>query len=367
MFNLQDFNYNVFLNQIYENALLLVTILMLVSFGVFLITWLREPRRLVNGSLFTIFFLIFLLWLAVLIFATKNQALITTAGFTFIALVFIIFFALALSWIFLLWNAYIVWKRESHGLQNSLTLLLGLLLLIGWVISIFNLNNGFPEWLAALLSVTPLIALYFGFTLFSYLVNLLLYQFYPKRYRQDYLIVLGAGLIDGQTVTPLLANRINRALKYRNKQVKKGRKAPKLIMSGGQGPDELIPEARAMANYAIMQGVEPSAIIIENQSKNTFQNMQFSKQIAIEDAADQRPSIAFVTNNYHTFRAGLVAKRAGLRANGIGAKTRFYFLPNATLREFAAVMMLHKKRHGIVIGLLLLLAVFMSIMSFFVI
>ena len=367
MFNLHNFDYNVFLNQIYQNALLLVTILMLISFGIFLFSWLKEPRRLINGVLFTIFFMIFLFWLAVLIFATKNQALITVAGITFIGLVFLIFFALALSWIFLLWNAYIVWKRESHGLQNMLTLLLGIALVIGWIISLFGLNNGFPDWLAALFSITPLVVIYLGLTLFNYLVNLVLYQFYPKRYRQDYLIVLGAGLIDGQTVTPLLANRINRAIKYRNKQVKKGRKAPILIMSGGQGADEKIPEARAMANYALMQGLDSDDILLEDKSKNTFQNMQFSKKIAESDANRSNLNISFVTNNYHTFRAGLVAKRAGLKANGIGAKTRFYFLPNATLREFAAVMVIHKRRHAVVLGLLLLLAIFLSVMSFFII
>ncbi len=51
----------------------------------------------------------------------------------------------------------------------------------------------------------------------------------------------------------------------------------------------------------------------------------------------------FTSNNYHIFRAGLYAKQAGLKADGIGAKTAFYYLPNAFLREYIAILVLHKK------------------------
>ena len=57
----------------------------------------------------------------------------------------------------------------------------------------------------------------------------------------DYFIVLGAGLI-GKEVTPLLTGRINKGLEIRNIQG-----SGKLVFSGGQGPDELIPEGDAMA------------------------------------------------------------------------------------------------------------------------
>lgn len=46
-------------------------------------------------------------------------------------------------------------------------------------------------------------------------------------------------------MTPLLAARINRGIEiYRNNP------GSKIIMSGGQGPGEEIPEAAAMAKYA---------------------------------------------------------------------------------------------------------------------
>ena len=55
----------------------------------------------------------------------------------------------------------------------------------------------------------------------------------------------------------------------------------------------------------------------------------------------------FTTNNYHLFRAGLFARMAGLKADGIGAKP-LLFLPNAFIREFIAIVVMYKRRHIIV-------------------
>ncbi|WP_161947224.1 YdcF family protein, partial [Streptococcus suis] len=71
----------------------------------------------------------------------------------------------------------------------------------------------------------------------------------------DYVVVLGAGLI-GNKVTPLLASRIDKGIAIYQKQP-----GSKLIMSGGQGPDELIAEGQAMANYALEKGVPAEDIL----------------------------------------------------------------------------------------------------------
>lgn len=46
----------------------------------------------------------------------------------------------------------------------------------------------------------------------------------------------------------------------------------------------------------------------------------------------------FTTNNYHVFRAAMYAKRANLKADGVGSKTAFYFLPTAMIREFIGIL-----------------------------
>lgn len=91
--------------------------------------------------------------------------------------------------------------------------------------------------------------------------------------------------------------------------------------------------------------------------------MVYSKAVAIKDYGNEKFKVKFFTNNYHLFRAGLYAKMAHLKANGIGATTRFYFLPNATIREFAGVFIMHKKRHFVIIGLIAILFIIQAIFA----
>lgn len=219
-----------------------------------------------------------------------------------------------------------------------------------------------PRWLSLALASIPAIAIYLGLVLYNFLVNLLLYQIYPRTYHQDYLIVLGSGLINGDQVSKLLAARINRAIQYSNRQYQKGRKRPILIMSGGQGADEKISEALAMSRFAQRRGVSVDHILLEDQSKNTYENMLFSKRIATKDFGNSHFRARFFSNNYHIFRAALLAKEVGLKANGVGAYTRFYYLPNAIIREFAGVFVMHKRRHFVIMGLIVLFFILQAIL-----
>lgn len=47
--------------------------------------------------------------------------------------------------------------------------------------------------------------------------------------------------------------------------------------NGGKGKDEIISEAEAMKKYLIENGISEENIILEDKSKNTIQNMRFSK------------------------------------------------------------------------------------------
>lgn len=122
----------------------------------------------------------------------------------------------------------------------------------------------------------------------------------------NYVVVLGAGLI-GKKVTPLLASRIDRGIEIYHKNP-----GSKLIMSGGQGPDEEIPESHAMAAYAEEHGVPQSDIIIEDRSKKTNQNLKFSHQLMQPDS-----TFCIVTNSYHVYRVLVLAKRQGLKCIGV--------------------------------------------------
>ena len=62
--------------------------------------------------------------------------------------------------------------------------------------------------------------------------------------------------------------------------------------------------------------------------------MAFSKKLIEEreGSADDK-EVIFVTTNYHVFRSGVWAGLAELRAEGLGSKTKWWFWPNAFIRE----------------------------------
>ena len=95
--------------------------------------------------------------------------------------------------------------------------------------------------------------------------------------------MLGSGLINGEIVPPLLQARINKAIQFYKAQNRATLNPPKIVMSGGQGPDELLPESVAMKMYALTQGIPDDDILVEAHSKNTLENMRFSKETMIED------------------------------------------------------------------------------------
>ena len=177
--------------------------------------------------------------------------------------------------------------------------------------------------------------------------------------------MLGAGLLNGDTVSPLLAKRIDVAIKFYQHQLKVAGKHAKILMSGGQGADEKVPESVAMAAYAKDKGVPQADLLVEEHSTTTLENMQFSKEI-MDDKQPIPYQVIFTSNNYHIFRAGIYAHEAGLKADGLGAKTALYYLPNAFLREYIAIVALHKKRHLIVCGFILAFFIFISMRSIFV-
>ena len=62
--------------------------------------------------------------------------------------------------------------------------------------------------------------------------------------------------------------------------------------------------------------------------------------------------VAFFTTNYHVFRSGLKARRVKMRAVGMGAPTRWYFWPNAAVREFVGLLTEHRGKQALVLALL---------------
>ena len=117
----------------------------------------------------------------------------------------------------------------------------------------------------------------------------------------DAVIVLGAG-VNGTTPSVALQTRIDAAERY----LKAHPDIP-AVLSGGQGPGEDISEADCMADWLIAYGVDESRIYREDRSTSTQENFAYSEEIMAELGLDAGDMFAFVTNDYHIFRAGRIA------------------------------------------------------------
>ena len=133
----------------------------------------------------------------------------------------------------------------------------------------------------------------------------------------DVMIILGARL-DNNVPGILLLSRLKAAVKYI--QTKSG-DIP-VIVSGGLGLNEEVTEAEAMFRYLVMQGIDESRIWKEEKSTSTRENLAFSIKLMEEKGLDiKNVKVVIVTNGFHQYRSKIIAKKAGLNAKGIAAKT----------------------------------------------
>lgn len=173
-------------------------------------------------------------------------------------------------------NGFVVWHRERVSLANSLSLMFGVAILIYAGIFVSHMFHSSPtkmlnytrykiQTLAFDLATFVFVIAMFIF--FAFLAYSVLYATLPRRRDYDFIIIHGAGLADGVRVTPLLASRIDKAIEAfgasTNPKVK-------IIASGGQGPDEKVTEAEAIAEYTVSRGIAPERVLLEDRSTTTW-------------------------------------------------------------------------------------------------
>ena len=242
-------------------------------------------------------------------------------------------------------NGVIMYRREGHSLANLLSLLLGLVVAVGEVCTfLFFIFPYFwaedtAEFVSAGMRAVLFVSLTvtYGSVIFAaFMIYTVLLTFIPYKRDFDYVIIHGAGLIKGQKVSKLLADRIDKAIEV----YRKDPTPPVLIPSGGRGSDEDLAEAEAMEQYLLEHGIPRSDIIREDRSATTRENLIFSKKII--DGKGGSGHTALVTSNYHVYRALSICREIGLECTGIGAHVAPYYWPSAVIREFAAIIMSNK-------------------------
>ncbi|MEE5987662.1 YdcF family protein [Ligilactobacillus equi] len=323
----------------------ILLILTLLSFLAFIFVWWHERRSLFLGF----YFLLTLMFLGATILVQVDR-LLQQGNFLgvllmFLAVLIVIFFLLVpfLVSLTLITNGLRLARQTSYSFGNLLALLAGILLLANLVIW-QRLDQLFASWgliFSHIYHMLDLVIIYILFLLTMFAVTSWLNLWHLPQTKEDYLIVLGAGLIDGR-VSPVLAKRIDKAVALYRKA-----SGAKLIMSGGQGADESRPEAVAMAEYAQELGVPVTDILLESASTNTWENIRFSQQLIPKGA-----KVGLVTNSFHVLRALLFARKEGLACRGYGSHSKFYFTLNAFIREFVGYLVLKRKLALVVLILL---------------
>lgn len=131
----------------------------------------------------------------------------------------------------------------------------------------------------------------------------------------DTVIVLGAGTWNGE-VTPVFRERINHGIwLYQNGY------ATCLIFTGGKVEGNSTSDAYAAKQYAISSGVPETAILIEELSTITEENLSYAKALMEEHALE---TALMVSDPLHMKRAMLMAEDYGIEAYSSPTPTTMY-------------------------------------------
>jgi uncharacterized SAM-binding protein YcdF (DUF218 family) len=132
--------------------------------------------------------------------------------------------------------------------------------------------------------------------------------------RADAIIVLGAAEWNGRP-SPALRGRLDHALQLYNEGY-----APRIITTGGQGSGSAWTEAAAGKAYLEARGVPSSAVLTEDASTSSVENLRNARQIMEE--AGLRSAI-LVSDPYHMARVLMIAADQGIPAEGSPTRAPF--------------------------------------------
>ncbi len=247
-------------------------------------------------------------------------------------------------------------SKEGFRLNNFLGFMF-----MGVYLTVINVLwfpiNEMPAIVTPVLVFLRLLLCYFECTILALCIIGYAVLLIKPSYDKDYVVILGCSISKKGKLRPLLKGRVNRAMRFVWEQEWNAEKTALYVPSGGQGSDEIMSEGSAMEMYLLSHGAEDFEVLPEKESKNTRENLVFSRKI-IESKKDDA-KVAVVTTNYHVLRSGMLAMKAGLNAQLIGSSTKWYFWPNAFFREMVAILFMHTRVHVIVAVLCAIAAVLM--------
>ncbi|MGQ0688567.1 MAG: YdcF family protein [Limnobacter sp.] len=200
---------------------------------------------------------------------------------------------------------YAIWLLSPLGLWIALTAMAGLGLF------------GRRQWRARIMVLAQLQLLAFslpwvGDTLLGQLEDeaLVMEANRPLPPNVDAIVVLGGGLegrYDGVRALPDLNDAGDRV--WQGARLYKQGVAPRMVLSGGlfQADPRKEAEAPGMKIFMLDMGVPENALVIEGNSRTTFENALRTRELLGEDSSN----IALVTSAFHMGRSVLWFEKAG--------------------------------------------------------
>lgn len=138
-------------------------------------------------------------------------------------------------------------------------------------------------------------------------------QIHFKRPDLEYILVLGSGF-NPETMEPdkNTAKRVERAVKLQKEYPE-----IEIIFSGGLGDESKPSEALVMKDYAVSLGLADERWILEEEARNTIENIKLSEKLMQFINA----RFAIVSNHYHVLRGSIIAREMKFTSYAYGVSS----------------------------------------------
>lgn len=146
----------------------------------------------------------------------------------------------------------------------------------------------------------------------------------------DTVVILGAKVDPSGQPSASLASRLEQGAAYLA-----AHPDAVCLVTGGQGADEPVSEAKAMGDYLEAKGVDPARILLEDRAADTRENLAYCAALLEERGLSK--TVVLVTDGYHQWRAQMLAREAGLTPQPLANATRLDMLPGYWVREWFAL------------------------------
>ena len=133
-----------------------------------------------------------------------------------------------------------------------------------------------------------------------------------KEFEADCIIILGAGLTDKETPSPMLRDRLDVGIELYRQGV-----APKILLSGDNGTVQHN-ELHAMLNYVLNEGIPEEDIFCDHAGFSTYDSMYRASSIF------GVTKMVVVTQEYHEYRALYIARELGIDVLGVASDQEQY-------------------------------------------